>query len=385
MLILLLGQGGGSLRLAAVLALVCVVLIGFSVALRNDARAIRAQVEAMVLDEVDALREENREDIVAVARKLHSTLREEAADLADQIEELRARGATARPSQDAAGFGRDLVRAEAAPQWRQGTVTPDEAGHRGNGTARSAAAVPVSGLPQRSAWSEASDWRDHAPQPAVTGRATIQPPSPRTGSHDDYPGTTSRWDPLTGSPNGARGDRTGRSPGVPVSPVSPGPVSGGPVSPGPIPPGPTFGVPGTGWQAPNGNGTTYSRSSGGGGYPDHVDRQNGSTYPSGNTYPSGDTYSSGNTYRSGDLNGGRRRAPEPEAPAPRAAIESGGRSADPWADLRGEPGTADSYHSEGSRGREYGPAGHPNHGGAPVSSGGYRQPAPDRDWRDPYR
>jgi len=268
---LLLGQGESSLRLATALAILCVVFIGLSIALRGDAGAFRAQVESLVLDEIDALREENRENIVAVARKLHSTLREDATDLADQIEELRDQlstgGSSVRTSQDAVSLSRGLVRVDSTAQWRQTTAASAGVGLRGgNGagasaTASASGARAVSGLPQRSApvWSQAGDRRE---QPAATGQ------------------------------------------------VSPSPVSSGAVSES-LDPGGVFP-----------NSTTYSSD----GYPPDTGR------PTGRGYPSVGNHSNGNIYQGGNRSAGRRRAPEPEAP--RVAIESGHRTTDPWADLR---------------------------------------------------
>lgn len=277
---LLLGQGESSLRLAAVLVILCVVFIGLSIALRGDAGAFRVQVESLVLDEIDALREENRENIVAVARKLHSTLQEDAADLADEIQELRDQlstgGSSARTSQDnTLALSRGLVHADSTAQWRQTTAASGGAGSRGNGagasaTASAAVARSVSGLPRRS------------------GPVYSSPTSP--------------------------------------SPVSPGPVAATPTMPTAGWHYPNGGAPG----APNGgvypNSTTYSS----GGYPPDTGYQTGRGNPNvGNP-------SNGNIYQGGNRSVGRRRAPEPEAP--RVAIESGHRTTDPWADLRDDTG-----------------------------------------------
>jgi hypothetical protein len=376
MVLLLLGQGGGSLRLAAVLAILCVVLIGMSVALRNDAGAVRAHLESMVLDEIDALREETREDIVAVARKLHSTLREQVADLADQIEELRDQApqgtavATSRVAhQDAVALGRGLVPTQAA-QWRQATVRASEAGVYGNGAARQAdpvgraAPVPAaaeSSLPHRTApaWSQ----------------------SPVSAS------------PVSSGP-------------VPAMPVSSSPVSSSPASPGPVSPSPVSpAVPGTystsggnyyasgGRANRNGHGvySTGAVNTNGGAYPQAGGAPNGyangSSYTNGNGYSNANGYSNGNEYpeaghyyQAGGRDEGRRRAPEPDAQAPVAAIESGHRTSDPWADLRGDTEPSDPY-SAGNGGGRPGS----RYGRASVGPGPYQQAEPNPDWGGTYR
>jgi hypothetical protein len=133
--LLLVGQGGGPLRIAAVLAIFCVTLIGLSVALRNDVEQVRTEIESTVLDEADAIRDETREDIVAVARKLHAALRTEVADLAEQVAELRrqlsAQGGGGRVS-DMSDEGSDLPRGvvrrtETYQVTRQTTVSSDQA------------------------------------------------------------------------------------------------------------------------------------------------------------------------------------------------------------------------------------------------------------------
>jgi hypothetical protein len=362
-LFLLLGQGAGPLRLAAVLAILCVVLIGLSIVLRNDAGAVRAQLESIVLDEIDALREESREDIVAVARKLHSTFHEEAADLADQLEEIRdqlsQRIGVARaqmPQPDAAAFNNGLVRTETVRQWQRPTVASDEVDPRSHSGVRpvvasAAVARPVSGLPQRSVpdWAGTGGWQESR-QPAATGRATIQPPSQRNGHHDDYPGTRapSRSDPF--GDVGSREERAQRTGGIPASPVSPSPVSPGPVS----------AVPSANWHYPNGGG-----------------------------YPNGGNPSNGSMYQRGGRNSGRRRAPEPDGPAPMAAIESGHHTGDPWADLRGDGEPSGSLGAAGSDAVEHGPGYYDTgarYGRTAVGSAAYQRPEPsDTDWRGSYR
>jgi hypothetical protein len=389
--------------LAAVLAILCVVCIGMSVAFRNDAGAVRAQLESMVLDEIDALREESREDIVAVARKLHSTLREQVGDLADQIEEVRdqlARDPAVATSgvshQDATALSRGLVHTHAA-QWRQATVRAAEANPYDSGTVRRAdtarAADPVSGLPQRTApaWSQ-YERRPAASQP-VAAHGTSQPPR----QHDRHPGSsgTSRRDPLGSGLGGTRGYSGQRPTDLGSSPVSASPVSPGPVSSSPVPPSPVSSTPLSPGLVPPAVPGTYSTAGTGGSYYASNGHPNGSghghpnggVYSSGGHYTNGNGYSNGGHYQSGGGNDGRRHAPDPDGQVPVAAIESGHRTADPWADLRGDTEPTTSHHV--GEAQDHGQGYHGadlRYGRASVGSVPYQQPEPpNRDWGGTYR
>ncbi|MET8254316.1 hypothetical protein ABZU46_23685, partial [Micromonospora sp. NPDC005197] len=70
-LILLVADGNGPLRFAAVLAIVAVVLIGLSIALRPDGDDGRADE---LLDEIEELRRELRAEIVAAAQRGNQAL-----------------------------------------------------------------------------------------------------------------------------------------------------------------------------------------------------------------------------------------------------------------------------------------------------------------------
>jgi hypothetical protein len=89
-LVLILGSGQGSLKIAGVLALLAVVLIGLSITLRKDADSIRMELEDSILDEVDSLREDVRHDIATAARATHRQFSEKLQYLHDSVEALRA-------------------------------------------------------------------------------------------------------------------------------------------------------------------------------------------------------------------------------------------------------------------------------------------------------
>jgi hypothetical protein len=88
--LLLLADGNGPLRIAAVLAVVCVVLIGLSIALRGDADSVRLGVEGAIADEIDSLHQDVRKDITSAAQQTHRALSEQIQALQQQLEALRA-------------------------------------------------------------------------------------------------------------------------------------------------------------------------------------------------------------------------------------------------------------------------------------------------------
>ncbi|GIF65113.1 hypothetical protein Ais01nite_31480 [Asanoa ishikariensis] len=90
MLLLLLADGNGPLRIAAVLAVLAVVLIGLSIGLRGDADSIRVELEDMVADEIDGLQGDVRRDIETAARATHRQLGERVQALQQSVDAMRA-------------------------------------------------------------------------------------------------------------------------------------------------------------------------------------------------------------------------------------------------------------------------------------------------------
>lgn len=88
-LLLLLGDGDTPLRVAAALAVLAVVLIGLSVALRPDVESVRLEMEETLLDEIDMLREDVREDIANAARTTHQSLSERLDALQQAVDTVR--------------------------------------------------------------------------------------------------------------------------------------------------------------------------------------------------------------------------------------------------------------------------------------------------------
>jgi hypothetical protein len=108
-LLVLVSSGATGLRVAAVLAIVAVVLIGLSIMLRPDAASVRVEVEDMMFEELDVLREDVREDITTAARATHRAFSEKLQQLQETVEALRGQVEAAR----AAGF--QAAKAKAAP------------------------------------------------------------------------------------------------------------------------------------------------------------------------------------------------------------------------------------------------------------------------------
>jgi hypothetical protein len=87
-LLMLLGSGG-SLRLGAFLGVLGLVLVGLSIALRPDPATIRLQIEELLLEELDQLRAEIREDIAGASRATHQMVGERLGAMQQVIDSLR--------------------------------------------------------------------------------------------------------------------------------------------------------------------------------------------------------------------------------------------------------------------------------------------------------
>ncbi len=88
-LLLLIGQSNGPLRIAAVLAIVAVVLIGLSITLRSDAESVRLDLEENLLQEIDELRAELRQEIANVTRASQQAFGAQLQPLRANLELLR--------------------------------------------------------------------------------------------------------------------------------------------------------------------------------------------------------------------------------------------------------------------------------------------------------
>src|SRR5262245_32993877 len=88
-LLVLLSNGTQALRVAALLAILAVVLIGLSIMLRPDAASVREEIEDSVFEELDGLRGAVRDDITSAARATHNSLSEKLQNMYEHVEALR--------------------------------------------------------------------------------------------------------------------------------------------------------------------------------------------------------------------------------------------------------------------------------------------------------
>ncbi|MFI1192775.1 hypothetical protein ACH4T9_05840 [Micromonospora sp. NPDC020750] len=202
-LILLVADGNGPLRFAAVLAVTAVVLIGLSIALRTDGGGSRAEIEALY-DDIEELRRELRGEIAAAGQRGNQAL-DASQGAQDQVAALRRRldavatAAAPEPSAERpAGAGRARVPlAEAYDDARRpqdideahsgrvrvpGTAHDDEPPvRRPRPTPRSGAERPVQpggpGPAPRPAEPDARSSGPGAPEPAA--RPIAPEPTPR--------------------------------------------------------------------------------------------------------------------------------------------------------------------------------------------------------------
>jgi hypothetical protein len=111
--LVMLTGGGTGLRLACVLGILATALIGLAVMLRPDGASVRTEVEEMVFEELDVLREDVREDISTAARATHKAFSEKLQQLYETVEMLREQVESAR----AQGFA-PTAKAAPPPQGR---------------------------------------------------------------------------------------------------------------------------------------------------------------------------------------------------------------------------------------------------------------------------
>src|ERR1700754_2075650 len=76
-------------RVAILLAIIALALIGMAMALRKDPDSLRGQVEDMVFEELDIMRDDLREDITTAARATHKALGERVVTLQESVDALR--------------------------------------------------------------------------------------------------------------------------------------------------------------------------------------------------------------------------------------------------------------------------------------------------------
>ncbi|MFG1899186.1 hypothetical protein [Micromonospora carbonacea] len=214
-LILLVADGNGPLRFAAVLAILAVVLIGLSIALRADGGYGEAAEE--LRDEIDQLRRELRGEIVAAAQRGNQAL-DVSQRAQEQVGALRRRLDAA-----AAGIAADPDPPAAQPAGAgRARVAPAET-YADAGPPGDAEEAPAAGLRAPARPDDASP--GHRPQPAPRHGADGPPrPGVYGGDRPAQPGVYG-------------GDHPAR-PGVygaPSRPAEPGPRAPQPAAPEPAP------------------------------------------------------------------------------------------------------------------------------------------------------
>lgn len=122
---LFVADGGTALRAAVGVVILSVILIGLSITLRRDTETVRLEIEDMILDEIDTVRADVRDDISTAAHATHRAFGEKFQYLVDQLE-------ATRHELDATRAQLEHVRAEAAraaqaapaPAARSGSPAP---------------------------------------------------------------------------------------------------------------------------------------------------------------------------------------------------------------------------------------------------------------------
>ncbi|MGC9670309.1 hypothetical protein ACNTMW_27670 [Planosporangium sp. 12N6] len=109
------GDRTGLVRIAVLLAVVAVGLIGASMVLRRDPEAMREQIEDMVFDELDQLRDDVREDITTAARATHKAFGERVVTLQESVDSLRGEVENLRVRVERGGVPAQPVSPAAAP------------------------------------------------------------------------------------------------------------------------------------------------------------------------------------------------------------------------------------------------------------------------------
>ncbi|SCE73629.1 hypothetical protein GA0074695_0706 [Micromonospora viridifaciens] len=176
-LILLVADGGGLLRIGAVLAILAVVLIGLSIALRGDGGAGAAGVEEL-RDEVEQLRHELRNEIVAAAQRGNQAL-DQAQRAQETVTALGRRLDAAAAGIAAAAAGITTPAAE-EPAGGRARVPAAEAYDEGRLRHGAAPEQASTGEGQPAGWGE--DGSPRRPQPGVYGAPRPAEPEGRPES-----------------------------------------------------------------------------------------------------------------------------------------------------------------------------------------------------------
>jgi hypothetical protein len=180
-LLILLGSSGGAVRFGAVLGVLAPVLIGLSIALRPDPETVRLQIEEALLEEIDALRGEMRQDLAATDRSTHQLLGERLGALQQAVDSLRAeRVGRASPPPVT------MPTPAPAPMAARGAATPPAAAAYPVAQPRSIAPPPAAATP-RSATPYSATPYSAAPNGAAPRSAAPQAPYPYPAAPQSAP------------------------------------------------------------------------------------------------------------------------------------------------------------------------------------------------------
>ncbi|MEN3304134.1 MAG: hypothetical protein V7603_336 [Micromonosporaceae bacterium] len=135
-LLVLFSNGTQALRVAAILAILAVVLVGLAIMMRPDARSVRAELEESVFEEIDGLRADIREDISSAARATHKSFSDKLQNLYEHVDALRGQLDAARGQLDSVRREYESAPAKGAAQVSQaGRAAPVSSSPRPVGTA----------------------------------------------------------------------------------------------------------------------------------------------------------------------------------------------------------------------------------------------------------
>ncbi|MEU8069468.1 hypothetical protein AB0B20_06910 [Micromonospora sp. NPDC049151] len=189
-LILLIADGNGSLRFGAVLAILAVVLIGLSMALRPEGGSDDAATEEL-REELAQLRRELRAEIVAAAQRGNQAL--------DQARRAEEAAGAVRHRLDAAAAGLAAAPAPAAAPVPASAAVPASASAAVPERPSGAARVPVTGRSDAGRAHPAGRDDDEPAWPAgAAGRYGTDSDSPRAGAEPLRPGRYDAEPPRTG-------------------------------------------------------------------------------------------------------------------------------------------------------------------------------------------
>jgi hypothetical protein len=88
-LVVLFGGSTGALRIAVAFAVLSIVALAVSIAMRPSVEMLRVDIEHRFLDEVERVRASSREEVALAARNTHRVLTEQIRVLSDTVEWLR--------------------------------------------------------------------------------------------------------------------------------------------------------------------------------------------------------------------------------------------------------------------------------------------------------